>query len=340
MQGKQGARPMVKHIVILFTTFAILVSTYPAAAQQAGKVYRIGFLTAGSVKSLKKRLGAFRDGMRTLGYIEGKNLIIEERYAKGRRKQIPALAAQLVGLNVEVIVTNGGTSTLAADRAAKMGGEVIPVVFALAADPVGTGLVASLSRPGGNITGLSNFHTTLVPKRFELIKEVVSTAKRVAVLWGPRTKNGAPQLKVLQAVAPRLGVTLLPVPLNKSDDVDRAFADMRSARADALTVFAWSLSGRLRKQIAKAAIKYRLPTIHSTPRNVAVGGLMAYGANPVALYRRAATYVDKILKGANPAELPIYQATKFNLTVNLKTAKALGITFPPSILLRANKVIE
>ncbi len=165
-------------------------------------------------------------------------------------------------------------------------------------------------------------------------------AKRVAVLWGPSTKNGAPQLKALQAVAPRLGVTLLPVPLKKPDDLGRAFTAIRGARVDAISVFAWSLSTRLRKRIAKSAIKARLPTIHANPRHVVAGGLMAYGVNSLALYRRAATYVDRIFRGAKPADLPVELPTTFDLVINLKTAKALGITFPPSILLRADEVIE
>ena len=201
---------MGKKITILAITFAIVAFTQPAYAQQTGKVYRIGFLTSGPVTSYKHRLAAFRDGLRSLGYVEGKNIVIEARYAEGRRKRLPGLAMQLVRLKPDIIVTHGGKATRAADGAGKKVGRMIPIVFAVSADPVGGRLVASLARPGGNITGLSDSHSELVPKRLELLKEVLPSASRVAVIWSPHTKSGPGQMKTLQAVAPRLGVTLVP----------------------------------------------------------------------------------------------------------------------------------
>ncbi len=339
----RGEKSMKRIFAVFAMTLAILVSAYPAHAQPAGpagKVYRIGYLTAGSAKAFKQRLAAFRQGLKALGYVEGKNIVLEERYAAGRRKRLPAMAAELVGLDVDVLITHGGTSTRLADRAVKAAGRPIPIVFATLADPVGNGTVASLARPGGNITGLSNATSLLVPKRLAILKEAVPSVTRVAVLWSPLTRNGAPQLKALEAIAPKLGVTILPVVFAKPDDFDRAFAEIRTARPDALNVLGWSLINAFRKRIAARALENNLPTIYSNPRHISAGGLMAYGVDLLDMYRRAATYVDKILKGANPAEMPVELPTKFEFVINLKTAKALGITFPPSILLRADRVIE
>ncbi len=327
---------MVKQIVILLTTFAILVSANPAEAQQAGKVHRIGFLTASSVKPFKPFLAAFRQGLQELGYVEGKNIVIEERYAAGKAGRLPALAAELVGLKLDVIVIHGTSAT----RAAKQVAGTIPIVFSVVADPVGSGFVASLSRPGGNITGVSDYHSALVPKRLELLKEVVPSAARIAVFWHPDALHTVPQLKTLQAVAPSLGVTLLPLEFARSDDFDRASAAFRKARPDALNVFGYALMSAYTRQIAEFAIKNRLPTIGTTGSMAAAGFLMSYGVKMPDLYRRAASFVDKILKAAKPADLPVELPTRFYLTINLKTAKALGITFPPSILLRADRVIE
>ena len=330
---------MTRKITILVAAFAVLVATIPAAAQQAGKVYRIGFLTGASpVKTFKARMAAFRQGLRELGYVEGKNIVIEERYGKGRDERMPELAAELVRFKADVIVTHGGRWARLADRVAKKAGRTIPMVFAVDANPVGRGIVASLARPGGNITGLSDSHTDLVPKRLEFLKQVVPSASRVAVLWDPR--RGALQLKALQAVAPALGVTLLPIKFANSEDVEPAFAAIRRERPDALNVLGYPLIATYRKRIADFALENRLPAI-STAERAAVGGfLMSYGVNFLDMYRRTATYVDRILKGAKPAELPVEQPTRFYLNLNLKTAKALGITFPRSILLRADRVIE
>ena len=330
---------MTRMIAFLVTIFTILVSAIPVEAQEPGKVYRIGYLTVGAPnKTFQVRMAAFRQGLQELGYVEGKNVVIVERYGKGRRERIPKLAADLVRLDVDVIVTHGGT--LVADRAAKNAGKTIPIVFAVSADPVGAGYVVSLARPGGNITGLSDAHSELVPKRFEILKEVVPSASRVAVLWSSVSANGARQLKALQAVAPRFGMTVLPVDFARPADFDRVISTIESERPDALNVLGWSLLAAFRKRITDLALNNRLPTVFTGERSILVGGLMSYGARLPDLYRRAATFVDKILKGAKPADLPVEQPTRFYLTVNLKTAKALGITCPPSILLRADRVIE
>jgi putative ABC transport system substrate-binding protein len=322
--------------IVTAFALALLVAPPVAQAQQAEKVYRIGFLTSGSVDAFKGRLAAFRQGLQELGYVEGKNIVIEERYANGRRQRLPALAMQLVRLKPDIFLTHGGSASRAADKAGREVGRAIPVVFGQQADPVGGRLVASLARPGGNITGLSDAHSLLVPKRLELLKEVLPSASRIAVIHGQKRK----QLKALKAVAPRLGVTLIPVLIINPDDFDRAFAEIRRERPDAVNVLGYQKGRGFRRRFVAFARKNRLPTIHTNPRHVAAGGLMSYGANTSDMYRRAATFVDKILKGAKPAELPVEQPTKFYLTLNLKTAKALGITFPPSILLRADEVIE
>ena len=327
---------MTRKIFILIAAFAILFSGHMAAAQQAGKVYRIGFLTASSVKPFKHWLAAFRQGLQELGYVEGKNIVIEERYAAGKAGRLPALAAELVGLKLDVIVIHGTSAT----RAAKQVAGTIPIVFSVVADPVGSGFVASLSKPGGNITGVSDYHSALVLKRLQLLKEVVPSLSRVAVFWHPDALNTVPQLKTLKAIAPALGVTLLPVKFKQLDDFNRASAAFRKARPDALNVFGYALMSAYLRQIAEFAIKNRLPTIGTTGSMAAAGFLMSYGVKMPDLYRRAASFVDRILKGAKPADLPVELPTRFYLTINPKTAKALGITFPPSILLRATHVIE
>ncbi len=327
---------MTIRIVFFLAAVAIFTAAPPADAQQAGKVYRIGFLTAGSVKSFKQRVTAFRQGLKELGYLEGKNIVIEERYAAGQADRLPELAAELVRMPVDVIVIHGTTAT----RVAKKVAGTVPIVFSVVADPVGSGIIASLSKPGGNITGVSDYHSALVPKRLQLLKEVVPSASRVAVFWHPDALNTVPQLKTLQAVAPALGVTLLPVEFKKLDDFNRASAAFRKERPDALNVFGYALMSAYIRQIAAFALKNRLPTIGTTESMAVLGLLMSYGVRMPELYRRAATFVDKILKGAKPADLPVELPTRFYLTVNLKTAKALGITLPPSILLRADRVIE
>ncbi len=330
---------MRKTVAVFVMALALLAAAHPAEAQQAGKVYRIGFLTGASPGgTFKLRLAAFRQGLQELGYVEGENILIDERYAAGRRENLPKLAAELVRLKPDIIVTHGGSVAQTADRAAQAEGRTIPVVFAVDADPIANGTVASLARPGGNITGLSDSHSDLVAKRLALLKEVVPSASRVAVFWDPPHTQS--QLKTLQAVAPAIGVSLLPLKVRHADDVRRAFATIRKERPGALNVLGYSQIIAHRGQIVAFTRDIRLPTIFTSERWPMAGGLMSYGVNFLDMYRRAATYVDKILNGAKPADLPVEQPTRFYLTVNLKTAKALGITFPPSILLRATKVIE
>lgn len=324
----------------LFAALIISAIALPATAQPADGVHRIGFLSWGGAKSFKLRMDAFRDGMRDLGYVEGNNLVIEERYGEGRRERLPALAMQLVSLKPDVIITHGEGAAKAADRAAKRSGRVIPVVFAVASDPVGEGIVASLARPGGNITGLSDSHSDLVAKRLALLKEVVPSVSRIAVISDPDGALGASQLTVLRAAAPAIGVTILPVKVAKPADLERASTAIRREHADALNVLGYSLSAKLRPKIAAFALENHLPTIGASVRNAEAGYLMSYGANLRNMYRRAASYVDRILKGAKPADLPVEQPTRFYLTINLKTAKALGITIPRATLLRADRVIE
>jgi putative tryptophan/tyrosine transport system substrate-binding protein len=318
-------------------TLSLALALFAAEAQQPGKrVPRIGFLASFSAEFIKGRVAAFQQVLRELGYVDGESIIIEYRYAEGKFERLPDLAAELVRLRVDLLVVAGAPAA----HAAKNATSVIPIVIANAADPVGTGLVASLARPGGNITGLSDFNTGVVTKRLELLKQVVPTASRVAVLLNPANPTNPPQLKEIQAAAPALGVTLLALEAKGPDDIDRAFAVMRTERPGALIVLGDPGFVTHQRRIAELAVKSRLPAIWAVRENVNAGGLMSYGTDFDGLYRRAATYVDRILKGTKPADLPVEQPTKFELVINLKTAKALGLTIPQSILLRADEVIQ
>jgi putative ABC transport system substrate-binding protein len=317
----------------------LLSAPLAARAQQAGKVDRIGYLTP-SLAAGPHLPEAFRQGLSDLGYIEGRNLVIEYRDAEGKPERLPALAAELVALKVNVIVAGGGN--LAA-LAAKQATRSLPVVFAVASDPVASGLVTSLARPGGNVTGLSNLTQELLGKRLEQLKQAVPGVSRFAVLWqpGPYSERRAKDtLKEAEVAARALGVRLQFVEARGPADFDRAFSDMTRARAGALTVLGGPMFHTERRRLVDLAAKNRLPAVYPTREYVDAGGLMAYGANLADLFRRAATYVDKILKGANPAGLPVEQPTKFELVINLKTAKALGLTIPQSLLLRADEVIQ
>jgi putative ABC transport system substrate-binding protein len=307
-----------------------------AEAQPARKIPRIGFLASFSAEVIKSRVATFQQALRELGYVDGESIIIEYRYADGRFERLPNLAAELVRLRVDLFVVVGAPAAHAAKNATSF----IPIVIGNAADPVGTGLVASLARPGGNITGLSDFNLGVVTKRLELLKEVVPTASRIAVLLNPANPTNPLQLKEIQAAAPALGVTLLPVEAKEPGDIDRAFAVMRNERAGTLIVFGDPMFGTHQRRIAELAVKGRLPTIWAVGENVNAGGLMSFGTNFDDLYRRAAVYVDKILKGARPADLPVEQPTKFELVINMTTAKALGLKIPPSVLSRADRIIE
>jgi len=303
----------------------------PVEAQQAAKVPRIGYLFTGIAARDKSLLAVFQQGLQELGYLEGKNIIIEQRY--GKRRQRPALAAELVRLKVDIIVSGGGTAL-----AAKTATSTIPIVMTYSADPVRQGLVASLAHPGGNVTGLSDYHADLVSKRLELLKEVVPSASGVAVLFNPSSSTSRRMLKDFQAAAPALGVTVLPLEVKGPEDIDHAFATIRKEHSEGL-IQSTGL-GRHRRRIVDLAEKSRLPAIYTQGRWVVAGGLMSYGSSWPDLFRRAATYVDKILKGAKPGNLPVEQPTKFELVINLKTAKQIGVTIPPEVLFRADKVIK
>jgi putative ABC transport system substrate-binding protein len=316
------------------------VTPRAAGAQQAGKIWRIGYLSlvSGELEQYKPWVAAFRDGLRKLGYVEGENVIIEQRYAAGQVGRLPALAAELVRLKVDILVAAPAGSAFAAKKVTT----TVPIVFMGEPDPVGTGLVASLARPAGNATGLADAHTDLVPKRLELLKQLVPTASRIGVLWNPSNASTAPQLKMVQTAAPALGLSIVPVPVKGPgrDDLDRAFATIEKERLGGLLIVSEPTLGNQRTRIAELAIAHRLPA-SGTHRGWTEGGLlMSYGTDFVELFRHGAVLVDKILKGAQPAALPVEQPTKFELVVNLKTARALGLTIPPSFLARADQVIE
>ncbi len=313
--------------------FGLLALPLPAEAQKAKKIPRIGYLSRYSAEQEKRQLAAFKQGLRELGYAEGKNIFIEQRDAEGKRRRLPALAAELVRLKVDIIVTGGGGV-----GAAKNATSTIPIVMTFSADPVRRGYVASLAHPGGNITGLSDFHADLVSKRLELLKAVIPSASRVGVLFNPARDSSRRMLKEVQAAAQVSGVTVIPLEIKGPDDIDRAFATIRKERLGSL--FQSVALGRHQKRIIDLSAKSRLPAIYTQDRWVAAGGLMSYGSSWPDLFRRAATYVDKILKGAKPADLPVEQPTKFELVINLKTAKQMGVTIPPEVLFRADKVIK
>jgi putative ABC transport system substrate-binding protein len=321
---------------------ALLAAPLAAEAQQAAKIARIGYLSPNLATSPHLR-EAFRQGLRDLGYVEGRNLVIEYRDAEGKgRERLPALAAELVALKVDVLVTEGGNT--AAPLAAKQATSTLPIVFASAADPVGSGLVTSLARPGGNITGLSGLSAELVGKRLELLTQAVPGVGQVAVHWLPGALGERTEKEMLtgaEVAARGLGVRLQFVEATRDPaDFDRAFSDMTRARAGAVTLLPSNLFYREHRRLVDLAARHRLPTVYPSREFVDAGGLMSYGASLTDSCRRAATYVDKILKGAKPGDLPVEQPTKFELVINLKTAKALGLTIPPAVLARADEVIQ
>jgi putative tryptophan/tyrosine transport system substrate-binding protein len=321
---------------LLIAAAAFFAAPICAEAQQhAGKVARIGYLTGRSLDFEKRWLAAFRQGLRDLGYIEGENIVIEERHAAGRPEKLPALAAELVRLKVDVLVAAESLAAVQAKKATA----TIPIV-SFTQDPVALGLVASMARPGGNITGMSDYHAGMANKRLELLKEIVPSASRFAVFLNPGILPNQLQLGDLQAAAPAMRLTLLPFEIRGADDVDRAFAAMAKDRVDGLVLLPGGAISSNQKQIAELAIKARIPATYTVSLWAEVGGLIAYGTDFNTYFRRGATYVDRILKGAKPADLPIEQPTTFELVVNLRTAKALGITIPPSILVRADRVIR
>jgi putative ABC transport system substrate-binding protein len=321
----------------LATAVVLLLFAAPLAAQaqQAGKIYRIGMLETAPMARNVANLDAFRQGLRELGYIEGRNFVIEYRSDDGRNERAPDLATELIRLKVDVIVTRGTPAVLAAKNATT----TIPIVMTASGDPVGTGAVASLSRPGGNVTGLSAF-SELAAKRFELLREMVPQASRILALLDMSDPVVPLGWKRLETAARSRGVQAQLFDVRTPEDLSRAFDSAISQRADALVVGSTSLARANRRAIADLAAKHRLPAIYGSREFVDAGGLIAYGVSYPDLYRRAARFVAKIFSGANPGDLPVEQPTKFELVVNRKTAKALGMTIPPSLLLRTDQVID
>jgi putative ABC transport system substrate-binding protein len=312
--------------------FGILFMPLAAEAQRTTRVPRIGILGSHDVPFWQ----SFREGLRELGYVEGSTITIEYRWAGEREDRFPELASELVRLGVDAIVTWGTPAALAAKTATN----TIPIVMAASGNPLGTGLIASLARPGGNITGSSSLNLELEGKGLQLLKEIVPKLSRVAVLWNPGNPVHGDLLDSTRAAAAPLAVELQLVPLQSLADLESAFAKIHTARPHALIVLSDNFFVLERKRIVDFTAKIRLPAVYSVSVFADVGGLMVYGVNYHALFRRAATYVDRILKGTKPADLPVEQATTFELIINLKTAKALGLTVPPSLLQRAAQVIE
>ncbi len=327
---------MIKTIIGLALGSILLALGLPAQAQQPRKISRIGYLSGGDPVSRGYRIEAFRQGLKELGYTEGKNIIIEYRFAEARSDRLPELARELIGLKVDIIFAGGTPATEAAKNATR----TLPIVTS-SDDPVGRGLVAGLPRPGGNITGLTNLAVQLVGKRLELLKEVIPGLSRVALLCNPSNPRSDLGMRETEVVAQSVGVQLHLAEVQDRDDLERAFAALKRDRAEALITLRTPLIvNDLAKPIIHLADKSRLPAIYDDRIFPQLGGLMSYGVNLADLDRRAATYIDKILKGAKPVDLPIEQPTKFDLVINLKTAKALGLKIPAHLLMEADGVIE
>jgi putative ABC transport system substrate-binding protein len=323
--------------IVLELCALLFALSYSASAQQPTKVPRIGWITGGSLSSQAARHDAFRQGLRDLGYIDGKNIVIEWRSYEGKRERVPALVSELVRLKVDVVVTAGPGGTGAVKEATA----TIPIVMTHDRDPVGSGFTASLARPSGNITGLSTLSPELSGKRLELLKEIVPKLSRVAFLGSSTTPGNAQELTEVELAAGALGVKVQFLDILGPKDIETAFRDAVKGRTDAvLYQVAGPFASSRRPQISALTVKSRLPVIYELPTYVEAGGLMSYGVSLTDLDRRAAIYVDKILKGAKPAELPVEQPTKFELVINLKAAKQIGLTIPPNVLARADKVIR
>src|SRR5215813_12620909 len=317
---------------IVTLTLSFLAAPLTADAQPSAKVARIGYLSLVRAAPLEE---AFRQGLQDLGYVEAKTMAIASRSAEGKPERLPALAAELVQLPVDVIVAQGQAAQAAKDTTT-----TIPIVIVTGGDPVAIGLVASLARPGGNITGLTLMSAELAGKRLELLKETMGSLGRVAVLWNARDAFMTNIFSEIQTAAPVLGVTVQPLGVQEAKDIDSAIATMTADRPDALFITTDVLTNRYMRQVVEFAAQHQLPTMFQSSGPVAEGGLMFYGPSLANAYRRAASYVDRILQGAKPADLPVEQPMKFDLVINLKTAKALELTLPPAILLQATEVIQ
>jgi ABC-type uncharacterized transport system substrate-binding protein len=327
----------VSKSVVGFALCAMLFALYATAEAQQARVPKIGVLSGGSRSaSGGSRLELIRQGVRELGYVEGKNITIVYRSAEEKFERLPALVDELIGLKVDVLVMSSTPSALAAKKSTS----TIPIVFIGVSDPVAAGLVDSLPRPGGNVTGFTAMTSELAGKRLELLKETVPKLSQVAVLWDPRDPNAAGSWKESQLPARELGLQLHSMEVSSSDRYENAFKEAIKARSAALAVAGSALAVSNRKQIADLAAKNRLPSIYHRGDFVDSGGLMSYGANQIEPYRRVAVYVDKILKGAKPADLPVEQPTKLEFVINVKTAKQIGLTIPPNVLARADRVIR
>ncbi len=326
-------------LIGLAVVLAVGLALAPLAAegQQAGKIYRIGFLGPGSAERVyTDPLRSLRAGLRELGYAEGKNIVFEYRFAEDKYERLPGLAAELVRDKVDIIVVHSTPGT----RAAKQATNTIPIVMVNISDPVGTGFVATLARPGGNITGMSGTDAGLAAKRLELLKEALPKLSRVAVLRNPNNPSNELQFRETQAAARSLGIEIQLFDVRNRKELESAFSVMAKARADAFTVMGDPMFLSQQNQIANLATTSRLPSVFARNENVEAGGLMSYGPTLADQFRQAATYVDKILKGAKPGDLPVEEPTRMYLVINLKTAKALGLKIPQTILLQADQVIE
>jgi putative ABC transport system substrate-binding protein len=329
---------MDRRAFITSMTGGLLAAPLAAEAQQAGKVWQIGLLQEGPNKDLHPEapVNRFVDGLRDLGYVEGQNLVVEYRFTNDESERLPEFATELVRLKVDVIATSGTTETVAAKAATA----TIPIVMLFVGDPVGAGLVRSLTHPGANVTGTSLMLPDLGGKRLELLREIVPKLRRVAILWNRRNASAAAEMRATETAARSLGLTVYSAAFDSASRLDAAFADMARARPDGVLVMLDALTRWHRREIAAAALSARLPSVCPSWTFVQSGALVGYGPDYHVIAGRAARYVDKILKGAKPGDLPVEQPTKFELVINLKTAKALGLTIPQSLLQRADQVIE
>jgi putative tryptophan/tyrosine transport system substrate-binding protein len=327
---------MRSKIGLLVLAGVMLLHVPAAKAQQPTKIPRVGYLAANSLSDISARVEAFRRGLRELGYVEGKNIVLEWRSSEGKFDRLPALAAELASLKVDMIVTPGAPAT----RAAKAATITIPIIMSQDPDPVGNGFVASLARPGGNITGLSSLTADLSGKRLELLKEILPKLSRAAVLGTSTSPGNAQALKETELAAGALGVKLQYLDVLESKDIEIAFRAVSKGLAEAVLVMSGPVLNSQRAHVAELAAKNRLPAVYEGAEYVEAEGLMSYGVSINDLYRRAATYVDKILKGAKPADLPVEQPIKFEFIINLKAAKQIGLTIPPNVLARADRVIR
>ena len=334
--AKHSKKTVSRSRLFWLIAIALITSGPPAQAQQRNKLSKVGFLSGLSASAISTRLEAFRQGLNELGYTEGKNTIIEYRWAEGKLDRLPELASEVVRLKPDVIVTSGPPSIRAAQRAT----DTIPIIMAFDSDPVGNGFVASLAEPGNNITGLSALFPEISGKRLELLKDIIPKLSRIAVLGNSKEPANAQSVKETERAAEKLALKLQYFDVLALSDIEAAFQAAKKERADAVLVLGGYIFNYYPAQLAAHANKNRIAAMYQGSEYAEAGGLISYGTNIAELFRRAATYVDKILKGANPADLPVEQPTKFELVINLKAAKQIGVVIPPNVLARADKVIR